>query len=90
MRRVVALVVALVLYFDTAKMTYITLQVALGQASHPYVGRPLHGALYSALGVGATAMRASQPLLAWQTLHPGRADTAPLWRRQIHSASWAR
>lgn len=79
-RRAARVVVWLIVGFGGAEIAYITLQAALGQASHYNFSSPLHIALYSAMGLGALAMTASQPLLAWLILRQGRADVAPAWR----------
>ncbi|MBX3638538.1 MAG: hypothetical protein KF683_24475 [Rubrivivax sp.] len=44
---------------------YITLQAALGQASHYNVGSVFHGVMYTLMGAGAIALTATQPWLAW-------------------------
>lgn len=44
---------------------YITLQAALGQASHYNVGNAFHGVMYTLMGAGAIALTATQPWLAW-------------------------
>ena len=76
-------VVWLIVGFGGAEIAYITLQAALGQASHYNFSSPLHIALYSAMGLGAMAMTASQPLLAWLILRHGRTDVAPAWRLAV-------
>lgn len=48
------------------ELGYITLQAALGQGSHYNVGDLLHGVMYSLMGIGALALTATQPMLAWQ------------------------
>lgn len=48
------------------ELGYITLQAALGQASHYNVGDAFHGTMYTLMGVGALALTATQPMLAWQ------------------------
>lgn len=53
---------------------YITLQSALGQPSHFNFSDPLHVMLYNLMGLGAFAMTATQPVLAWQILRHGRQD----------------
>jgi hypothetical protein len=62
------------------EISYITLQAALGQASHFNFSSPLHIAMYSLMGLGATAMTATQPLLAWQIARHARNDLPPAWR----------
>lgn len=46
------------------EVVYITLQAALGQASHFNVSDPFHIAMYSLMGVGAVLLGAMAPLLA--------------------------
>lgn len=82
-RRAVRSVTGLIVVFGGAEITYITLQAALGEASHYNFSSPLHIALYSAMGFGAMAMTASQPLLAWWILRHGRNDVAPAWRLAV-------
>ena len=48
------------------ELAYITLQAALGQASHFNVGDAFHGTMYTLMGIGAVALTATQPMLAWQ------------------------
>ncbi len=48
------------------ELAYITLQAALGQASHYNVGDAFHGAMYTLMGIGALVLTATQPMLAWQ------------------------
>ena len=68
--RGVRAVVALVVGAGSFEVGYITLQAALGQASHYNVGDPLHATMYTLMGIGAVLLAGSQPLLA-----------ALLWRR---------
>ncbi|MBT9488197.1 MAG: hypothetical protein IV093_11875 [Rubrivivax sp.] len=82
-RRAARSVVWLIVGFGGAEIAYITLQAALGQASHYNFSSPMHIALYSAMGFGALAMTASQPLLAWLILRHGRTDVAPAWRLAV-------
>ncbi len=44
---------------------YISLQAALGQGSHHYVGDPLHAALFGLMAVAAVMLTATQVVLAW-------------------------
>lgn len=62
--RGVRTVVALVVGAGSFEVAYITLQAALGQASHYNVGDPLHATMYTLMGIGAVLLAGSQPLLA--------------------------
>lgn len=62
---------------------YITLQAALGQASHFNFSSPFHQVMYTLMGLGALAMTATQPVLAWRIARHGRADLAPVWREAV-------
>lgn len=64
--RAVKAVVAMILAAGTFEVGYITLQAALGEASHYNVSDALHGALYTLMGIGAAVLTASQAVLAWQ------------------------
>lgn len=78
--RVVAWVIIVCGGFEIA---YIVLQAALGEASHYNFSDALHIRLYSLMGLGALAMTATQPLLAWQIARHGRADLHPTWRAAV-------
>ncbi len=59
------------------ELAYITLQAALGQASHYNVADAWHGAMYTLMGIGAVILTATQPMLAWQLFrHPDPARPA--------------
>jgi len=62
---------------------YITLQSALGEASHFNFSDSLHVTLYTLMGLGAVAMTATQPVLAWQVARHGREDVDPTWRLAV-------
>jgi hypothetical protein len=62
------------------ELAYIALQAGLGQGSHYNVGDPLHGALYGLMGLGATALTATQPALAWLLLRHADTRRAPAYR----------
>lgn len=52
----------------TFELAYITLQAGLGQGSHYNFGSLVHGVMYALMGVGAVALTATQPALAWLLL----------------------
>ncbi|HEX2542631.1 MAG TPA: hypothetical protein VHM00_16300 [Caldimonas sp.] len=56
------------------ELAYITLQAGLGQGSHYHVADPFHATMYTLMGIGAVALTATQPMLAWQLYrHPDAA-----------------
>jgi hypothetical protein len=64
-------VVWLLIGAGTFELAYITLQAALGEASHYNVGDLWHGVMYTLMGIGALVLTATQPMLAWQLYrHP--------------------
>lgn len=65
------------------ELAYIALQAGLGQGSHYNVGDPLHGALYGLMGLGATALTATQPALAWLLLRHADPRRAPAYRLAV-------
>lgn len=65
------------------ELVYIALQAGLGQGSHYNVGDPLHAVLYSLMGVGALALTATQPALAWQLLRHADPRRAPAYRLAV-------
>ena len=62
---------------------YITLQAALGQASHYNVGDAFHGLMYTLMGFGALALTATQPWLAWLVWRHGDRGVAPPYRLAV-------
>ncbi len=62
---------------------YITLQAALGQASHYNVGSAFHGLMYTLMGAGALALTATQPWLAWLLWRHGDRTRPGAWRQAV-------
>jgi hypothetical protein len=65
------------------EVAYITLQAALGQASHYNVGDAFHGLMYTLMGIGAMALTATQPALAWLIWKHGDRRLAPAYRLAV-------
>jgi hypothetical protein len=65
------------------EVVYITLQAALGQASHYNVGDPFHAAMYTLMGIGALLLTATQPWLAWLIWRHGERNVAPAYRLAV-------
>ena len=65
------------------EVAYITVQAALGQASHYNVGDPFHAAMYTLMGIGAVLLTATQPWLAWLIWRHGRPGVAPAYRLAV-------
>lgn len=59
---------------------YISLQAALGQASHYNVGDAWHGLMYTVMGLAAMALTATQAVLAWLLWRHGDRALAPAYR----------
>lgn len=64
--RSVRAIVTLLVATATFEVGYITLQAALGQASHYNASSPLHGVMYVLMGIAAIVLTATQPMLAWK------------------------
>lgn len=62
---------------------YITLQAALGQASHYNVGDAFHGTMYSLMGLFAMSLTATQPWLAWLLWRHGDRSLPPAYRLSV-------
>jgi hypothetical protein len=75
--------VAVALGAGLFEIVYITGQAALGQASHFNFSSPFHQVMYTLMGLGAMAMTATQPVLAWRIARHGRADLPPVWRTSV-------
>ena len=65
------------------ELAYIALQAGLGQGSHYNVADPVHGALYGLMGLGAMALTATQPALAWLLLRHADPRRAPAYRLAV-------
>jgi hypothetical protein len=69
--RAVDWIVWLLMGSGSFELGYITLQAALGEASHYNVVDAWHMVMYNLMGIGALTLTATQPMLAWQLLrHP--------------------
>jgi hypothetical protein len=76
-------IVATILIAGGFEIVYITLMAALGQASHYNLGNAMYAALYTAMGLGALSLTATQPVIAWLIVRHGRTDVDPRWRDAV-------
>ena len=67
----------------TFEVGYITLQAALGQASHYNLGDAFHGAMYTLMGLFALSLTATQPWLAWLLWRHGDRGLPPAYRLSV-------
>jgi hypothetical protein len=65
------------------ELAYIALQAGLGRGSHYNVADPLHALMYSLMGIGALALTATQPALAWLLLRHADPQRAPAYRLAV-------
>jgi hypothetical protein len=65
------------------EQAYITLQAGLGQGSHFNAGDAFHTTMYALMGVGALALTATQPALAWVLLRHADPRRAPAYRLAV-------
>ncbi len=65
------------------EVAYIALQAGLGSGSHYNVGDPFHALMYSLMGIGALALSATQPALAWLLLRHADPRRAPAYRLAV-------
>ncbi|MFN7727221.1 MAG: hypothetical protein ACK5QH_19375 [Rubrivivax sp.] len=86
--RAVRFVVGSIVLAGVFEVAYITLQAALGQASHYNVSDRLHALLYQAMGVGALLLCATQAVLAVQIQRHGRTDVPAVWRQAVVHGLW--
>jgi len=81
--RLIRIVVTLVITTGLFEVGYITLQAALGQASHYNATSALHQAMYGLMGLGALLLTATQPMLAWQIWRDGNHRWPSVWRDAV-------
>ncbi len=81
--RAVKAIVAMVVGAGTFEVAYITVQAALGQASHYNHIDAFHSAMFALMGVGAIVLTGSQPLLAWLLARHPDAAIAPAYRHAV-------
>jgi hypothetical protein len=81
--RAVDLIVWVLIGSAGFELAYITLQAGLGRGSHYNVGDPLHALLYSLMGLGALALTATQPALAWLLWRHADPRRAPAYRLAV-------
>jgi hypothetical protein len=81
--RAVRWIAAVLIATAAFEVGYITLQAALGQASHFNVGDAFHGAMYTLMGLAALMLTATQPALAWLVWKHGDRRIAPAYRRSV-------
>lgn len=62
---------------------YITLQAALGEASHYNVSDAFHGAMYTLMGVGAMLLTGTQLVLGLLIWRRGQDQLAPAYRLAV-------
>jgi hypothetical protein len=81
--RAMGRIVWLLIATGTFELAYISLQAALGQASHYNQADALHGAMYDLMGMAALLLTATQPMLALQLYrHPDPAQP-PAYRQAM-------
>jgi hypothetical protein len=81
--RHVDLIVWLLIGSGAFELAYITIQAALGEASHYNVGDPFHFVMYTLMGIGATLLTATQPLLGWQLYRHPDPDRPAAYRQAV-------
>lgn len=81
--RAVRLVVWTIVIAGVGEVGYISLQAALGQASHYNIGDRFHALMYQLMGAGALLLMLTQLVLARQIARHARADVHPAWRQAV-------
>ena len=77
------LIVWTIVVAGMGEVAYISLQAALGQASHYNLGDRTHALMYQLMGAGALSLMLTQLLLAHQIARHARPDVPPLWRQAV-------
>jgi len=81
--RAVDVIVWVLIGSASFELAYITLQAGLGRGSHFNVGDTFHALMYSLMGMGALALTATQPALAWLLLRHADRRRAPAYRLAV-------
>ena len=84
----VQFVVASIVLAGVLEVGYISIQSALGQASHYNFSDRLHVVLYMVMGAGALLLCITQGVLAVQISLHGRTDIDPGWRMAVVRGLW--
>lgn len=86
--RVLAALRGVFLFTATFEILYITVQAALGEASHFNRSDAFHASLYSLMGAGALALAATQPWLAVLLARHPAPGLHPALRQAIVLGLW--
>lgn len=81
--RAIRAVVWTIIVAGSLEVAYISLQAALGQASHYNITSRLHAVAYQLMGVGAVSLMLTQLVLAWQVARHARPEVHPAWRLAV-------
>lgn len=81
--RAVTVIVWVIIGTASFELSYIALQAGLGRGSHYNVGDVVHGVMYALMGIGALALTATQPALAWLLVRHGDPRRAPAYRLAV-------
>jgi hypothetical protein len=76
-------IVWLLIGAGSLELAYIAMQAALGRGSHFNVSDAFHATMYTMMGVGAIALTATQPMLAWQLHRHGDSLRPPTYRLAV-------
>lgn len=76
-------IVAMITVATLFEIIYITLQAALGKASHFNTGDPLHAAMYSIMGLGAVSLTATTLVLAVVVTRHGDAELSKAFKLSL-------